>query len=183
MDNLNQNERWEFSNNTVGDFNVTRAGTGGPEMVVSRAGRVVMGPGGFAAFDARPNGNVFIAGTLSESSDRDKKENFEEVDCEAILKQVADLSITTWNYKADEEDVRHMGPVAQDFRGAFKLGDSDKTIATTDKVGVSLAAIKALNTKLKGKDGEIESLRNELQEVNDRMERLEAMLEQALLAQ
>lgn len=183
LDNLDRNERWEFSNNTVGDFNITRSGTGGSELAVSRAGRVIMGPGGFAAFDARPNGNVFIAGTLSESSDRDKKENFEDVDCEAILKQVADLSITTWNYKTDEEDIRHMGPVAQDFRGAFKLGDSDKTIATTDKVGVSLAAIKALNTKLKGKDVEIKSLRSELEEVNERMERLETMLEQALLAQ
>ena len=95
-----------------------------------------------------------------------------------------------------------MGPVAQDFRSAFELGDSDKTIATTDKAGVTLAAIKALNSKLKSeakakdqkiqdlaesmekleleKDGQIAGLEEELERVDSRMERLEAMLEKAL---
>ena len=202
LDNTDVSERWEFSNNSVGDFNINRAGTGGPEMRVTRTGRLTSGPGGFAALDSRPNGNLFIAGTLFESSDRDKKENFEEVDCEAVLKQIADLSITTWNYKSDTQEIRHMGPVAQDFRSAFNLGDSDKTIATTDKAGVTLAAIKALNSKLKSeakakdqkiqdlaesmekleleKDGQIAGLEEELERVDSRMERLEAMLEKAL---
>ena len=173
MDNLDRNERWEFSNNSVGDFNISRNGTGGPEMIVSRAGRMTSGPGGFAALDSRPNGNLFIAGTLFESSDRDKKENFEDVDCEAVLKQISELEITTWNYKSDDEEIRHMGPVAQDFRASFQLGDSDKTIATTDKVGVSLAAIKALNSKLQAeateKDLQIEAL-------NERLEKLESAI-------
>ena len=182
LDNMDRNERWEFSNNSVGDFNISRSGTGGPEVIVSRAGRMTSGPGGFAALDSRPNGNLFIAGTLFESSDRDKKENFEDVDCDAVLKQISELEITTWNYKSDDEEIRHMGPVAQDFRASFQLGDSDKTIATTDKVGVSLAAIKALNSKLqtevKLKDGQIEGLENELDEIKSRMNKLEAMLEQ-----
>jgi len=176
MDNTALNERWDFSNNSIGDFNVSRAGTGGPEMRVTRTGRFTSGPGGFAALDSRPNGNLFIGGTLFESSDREKKENFKDVDCEAVLDQIADLSITTWNYKSDEEEIRHMGPVAQDFRSAFKLGDSDKTIATTDKAGVTLAAIKALNSKLQAKESEIETL-------SSRIERLEALLEQAVLLQ
>ena len=183
LDNLDQNERWEFSNNSVGDFNISRNGTGGAELVVSRAGRLTSGPGGTAALDSRPNGNLFIAGTLFESSDRDKKENFEDVDCDAVLNQIAELEITTWNYKTDDEEIRHMGPVAQDFRASFQLGDSDKTIATTDKVGVSLAAIKALNSKLQNevqlKDGQIEGLENELDEIKSRMNKLEAMLEKA----
>ena len=155
------------------------------------------GPGGFAALDSRPNGNLFIAGTLFESSDRDKKENFEEVDCDAVLKQIADLSITTWNYKSDTQEIRHMGPVAQDFRSAFKLGDSDKTIATTDKAGVTLAAIKALNSKLQQKESEIETLdsrleekdgqigdlKKDLNEMNSRMKRLETLLQKAELLQ
>ena len=183
LDNLDRNERWEFSNNSVGDFNISRSGTGGPEVIVSRAGRLTSGPGGSPVFDSRPSGNLFIAGTLFESSDRDKKENFEDVDCEAVLQQIAELDITTWNYKSDDEEIRHMGPVAQDFRASFQLGDSDKTIATTDKVGVSLAAIKALNSKLQTevqlKDGQIEGLENELDELKSRMNKLEAILEQA----
>ena len=85
---------------------------------------------------------------------------------------------------------------AQDFRSAFELGDSDKTIATTDKVGVSLAAIKALNTKVQNKDEEIEalgskldekdeqieSLKNELQEIDSRMSRLEQLLKDTVSA-
>ena len=197
LDNMNVNERWLFTNNAIGDFNINRAGTGGPEMRVTRTGRLTSGPGGFAALDSRPNGNLFIAGTLFESSDRDKKENFEEVDCDAVLKQIADLSITTWNYKSDTQEIRHMGPVAQDFRSAFKLGDSDKTIATTDKAGVTLAAIKALNSKLQQKESEIETLdsrleekdgqigdlKKDLNEMNSRMKRLETLLQKAELLQ
>ena len=105
----------------------------------------------------------------SESSDRDKKENFEEVDCEEVLNQIAALPISTWNYKTDDDQIRHIGPMAQDFKSAFDFGDSDKTIAMTDKAGISLAAIKALNAKLNGKDKEIEAL-------NERLEKLEALL-------
>ena len=182
LDNTNTNERWQFTNNSIGDFNVSRVGTGGPEMRMTRTGRFTSGPGGLAALDSRPNGNLFIAGTLFEASDRDKKENFKEVDCEAILDQIAALSITTWNYKSDSQEIRHMGPVAQDFRSAFKLGDSDKTIATTDKAGVTLAAIKALNSKLKieaaEKDGQIKTLESELIKMDSRLKRLEEALQQ-----
>ena len=46
--------------------------------------------------------------------------------------------------KADDGAVRHIGPVAQDFRAAFDLGADDKTIATVDADGVALAAIQGL---------------------------------------
>ena len=174
LDNLSANERWEFFNNSVGDFNITRNGSGGTEFAVTRAGGMTVGPGSATNLSLRPSGNLFIAGTLFESSDREKKENFEEVDCDEVLQQVVEMPITTWNYKSDEEEVRHMGPVAQDFRSAFQLGDSDKTIATTDKVGVSLAAIKALNAKL---EAELDAKDDEIDELTARLERLEAALE------
>jgi len=173
LDNLDANQRWEFFNNRIGDFNITRSGTGGSEFAVTRGGGLLAGPGGTPALDLRPTGNLFIAGTLFESSDRDKKENFEEVDCEEVLNQVIDMPITTWNYKTDEDQVRHIGPMAQDFKKAFDLGDSDKTIAMTDKAGISLAAIKALNAKLNDKDEQIEAL-------NMRLEKLEALLSESL---
>lgn len=185
LDNLDTGERWDFTNNSVGDFLVNRVGTGGPELTVTKAGRMFSGPAGFAALDSRPNGNLFIQGTLFESSDRNKKENFEEVNCDRVLEQIAELPITTWNYKSDDESIRHMGPVAQDFHAAFALGDSDVTIATTDKVGISLAAIKALNAKLEAwdseidaKDARIEELESELSDVADRLGQLEIALEQ-----
>jgi trimeric autotransporter adhesin len=38
-----------------------------------------------------------------------------------------------------------MGPMAQDFRAAFGLGESEKAISTVDADGVALAAIQGLH--------------------------------------
>src|SRR5262249_24529273 len=40
--------------------------------------------------------------------------------------------------------IRHMGPMAQDFRAAFGLGEDDTTISVVDEQGVALAAIQGL---------------------------------------
>ena len=41
-----------------------------------------------------------------------------------------------------------MGPMAQDFRAAFGLGETEKGISTIDADGVALAAIQGLNAKV-----------------------------------
>ena len=41
--------------------------------------------------------------------------------------------------------MRHLGPVAQDFYRAFRLGGDDRHISTIDAEGVALAAIQALH--------------------------------------
>ena len=71
-----------------------------------------------------------------------------QVGVDEVLERVAGLEISTWNYKAQNESVRHMGPMAQDFHAAFGLGNDDTRITTVDADGVSLAAIQALNHKL-----------------------------------
>ncbi|MCK5619924.1 MAG: tail fiber domain-containing protein, partial [Candidatus Krumholzibacteria bacterium] len=88
------------------------------------------------------------SGTWGTLSDRNAKTNFETVDEDEILERVAGLEISTWNYKAQDPSVRHIGPMAQDFYAAFSLGPDDKRITTVDADGVSLAAIQALNKKL-----------------------------------
>ena len=50
----------------------------------------------------------------------------------------------TWKYKAETGSVRHLGPMAQDFRAAFALGQDDKHISTVDEGGVALAAVQEL---------------------------------------
>lgn len=138
-------------------------------------------------FNFRRNGNLVINGTLTEGSDRNAKEHVREINQEDVLKRVCKLPITTWKYKKDENSVRHMGPMAQDFHAAFGLGDSSKTISTVDRDGVALASIQALNSKVSEKDREIKDLNEKLQEQetvlqdqNQRIERLESMV-QALL--
>ncbi len=85
-------------------------------------------------------------------SDRNIKRAFETVDPERVLASVMAMPITTWQYKAQSADVRHMGPMAQDFYREFKLGTDDKHISVVDADGVALAAIQGLNRKLEKSD-------------------------------
>lgn len=106
---------------------------------------------------------------VSTSSDVSLKENIRNVDVSAILKRVAALPISTWNYRHDPGKVPHIGPTAQDFHRSFSVGRDDKMITTVDAAGVALAAIKGLANELDQRDrklaqqrADIEALKKEL---------------------
>jgi trimeric autotransporter adhesin len=104
-------------------------------------------------------------------SDRNAKKNFQNVDTVGVLDKLAAIPVQRWNYKWEKDsDVPNMGPMAQDFKGAFYPGRDDKCISTLEFDGVELAAIQGLNEKLKQKDAEIADLKA-------RLERLEKLLE------
>lgn len=84
------------------------------------------------------------SGSWATISDRNKKENFKELSYKEILNKINEIPVTEWNYISQEDDVRHIGPMAQDFYKAFKLDNSDTTITTGDISGVNMAAIKGL---------------------------------------
>ncbi len=111
--------------------------------------------------------HVTLGGMWMNGSDRDSKTDFEELDTADVLRKVAELPVTTWRYKSENEDVRHIGPTAQDFMAAFELGESEKHIGTVDAVGVALAAIQELHA-------ETQSLRKENDELRARLAALEA---------
>ena len=97
--------------------------------------------------NAAANAGVTLApggGSWNSVSDRNMKANFTAVNPREILRGVLGLPISTWNYKSQATSVRHIGPMAQDFFAAFKLGEGDKTISTIDPDGVALAAIQGL---------------------------------------
>lgn len=126
------------------------------------------------------NGNgayLTDTGVWTNTSDRNKKENFKSLDPQWVLAQVAAMPVTEWNYIGDES--RHIGPVAQDFYAAFGLGDSDKHIAALDTGGVALASIQALNQLVQDKDAALAAEReiNARQQamIEDLMKRLEAL--------
>ncbi len=87
------------------------------------------------------------SGSWTTLSDRNQKENFRAEEGEAVLAKVAALPITSWNYKAEGAEVRHLGPMAQDFHAAFGLGADDRTITTVDVDGVNMLAIQALEKR------------------------------------
>ena len=94
-------------------------------------------------------------------SDRALKHEVEPVDRFAVLDAVSRLPISTWSYKSEPSEVRHMGPMAQDFKQAFGLGDTDRGYYSVDAHGVSLAAIQALYEMSLGQSHRIDALERE----------------------
>jgi len=92
------------------------------------------------------------------SSDRNLKRNVEPIDPRAVLDALMRLPISEWSYKNDVEAVRHIGPMAQDFRAIFGLGDTDRAYHPIDAHGVALAAIQGLYERVKEQDARIERL-------------------------
>ena len=113
-------------------------------------------------------------GSWSSVSDRAAKENLAPVDAQAVLAKIVALPISTWNYREQDDSIRHMGPMAQDFHAAFGLGVSDKLIDTVDPDGVALAAIQGLNEKLEEKDVRLDELESELSALKEQVAALVA---------
>jgi trimeric autotransporter adhesin len=122
------------------------------------------------------------SGSWSMLSDRNAKENFVAANPRDVLNKLVALPLGTWNYKAQDSSIRHIGPVAQDFHAAFGVGEDERRISSVDADGVALAAIQGLNQKveeenralrleLKGKEAQIEDLRKALGALRDLVER------------
>ena len=153
--NADAMEQWAFANPGTG-FRLSRQGSGAVE------------------FEVKNNGNVVIAGNLTENSDHNNKQDIQALDQQAILKKVMDLNISEWRYKNDPHS-RHIGPMAQDFYQAFELGDTNKGISSIDTSGVALAAIQALNVE---KDNEIDQLKSEMTSMKKELIELKAFQQQ-----
>lgn len=121
-----------------------------------------------------PNAGVQVlpgGGTWFSISDRNAKENIVSVDSRQALDRVLEMPMQTWNYKTQDASIRHLGPMAQDFRAAFGLGMDDKHIAATDVGGVALAAIQGLYEEMKEENN---TLRSQLNEKNAALESVKA---------
>ena len=97
------------------------------------------------------------------------------MDTSAVLDKVASLPITTWRFRGG--DVRHIGPMAEDFASTFDVGFGPRTISNLDARGVALAAIQGLNMKLESKLAEKDARIEALERSNDELRRaVEALL-------
>ncbi len=122
--------------------------------------------------------------------DRNAKKNFRPVDTVAILNKLVRIPIEQWNYKLQSEsDTPNIGPMAQDFKGAFYPGRDDKHISTLEFDGVELAAIQGLNQKvdesgaslerrLEEKETEIRVLKRQNDSLAERLSELEEKINQ-----
>lgn len=141
--------------------------------VVAKPGEATAGD----IFVLDDNGNLELGGLLTEASSRLLKENFTLVDGHTVLETLVNIPISTWNYKTDDAVVRHMGPMAQDFFAAFRLGTDDEHIAPLDVNGVTMAAIQALYQTEQAQADRIATLEEQNAQLLQRLQSLEALIQ------
>ncbi len=109
----------------------------------------------------------------SAISDSTRKERFLPMNHAEVLRKINAMKLTSWNYKGQRE-IRHYGPMAQDFYAAFghdALGQvgCDTLINSHDFAGVTFAAVQALVR-------ENEQLRVETQSFASQLHNLQSQL-------
>lgn len=159
MKNTATGNEWSL-NAHDSDFRLTLAGAAVPSMTIFQ------------------NGNVTIAGMLTQNSDRNSKENFKPLDHKALLDKIAKLDISEWNFKSEAASVRHIGPMAQDFHSVFGLGEREDRIAPLDTSGVALAAVQGLQHEIAARDARIAELEARLERLDVVTQRLARMQEE-----
>ncbi len=157
-----------FANTASGDLSLAAGyranATQGGAFVWADSNNFDIGSNGTNTFTARTTGGArFISaidattgaptagvsltaggGSWSSLSDRAAKRGFGTVDRRRLLNRLDRIPITSWSYKSQKPSIRHLGPMAQDFRSAFGLGEDSRHIDTIDSEGVALAAIQGL---------------------------------------
>jgi hypothetical protein len=76
---------------------------------------------------------------------------------EETARRLFSLPISYWTYDF-EPGVRHLGPMSQDFVGAFGLGNTNRKIHMVDANGVAVVAIQVLNRRLTALQREVTRL-------------------------
>jgi hypothetical protein len=150
-------------------------------LYVDSTGRVGIGIASPAA-KLHVNGDLQLEGFINERSDVAAKTAFVPVDGQDVLERLSAIPITTWSYK-ESPDVRHIGPMAQDFRAAYGFGPDDKHLAALDVNGVALASIQALDAQDKVLEAQNKELKAQvverdaqIDELQERMQALEVCL-------
>ncbi len=130
-------------------FNVNNASFGsGTAMTLTSGGFLGIGTATVDHLVTLSGGAYSDGANWTNSSDRNQKENFTDIDSLEVLQKIVNLPVQQWNYKQDGEEVKHIGPVAQDFKAAFNVGENDTSISTIDPAGIALVGIKALNQRI-----------------------------------
>ena len=141
--------------------------------------------GGYRLFS---DGNCTIGMSLAAGgsswesiSDSTKKENIIKADGEYFLNSLSKLKLGSWNYKAQDKNIRHYGPMAQEIfyyygKDEFGIIGNDTTLASADMDGIMMICLQALEKRTeelrKENDKwemENEELRKENQDMKNKM--------------
>jgi hypothetical protein len=159
----------------VGSGDLTNATAIGHGAVVDASDKVRIGNSSVTVIEGQ------VAYTFS--SDRNKKENFQPVDGEEVLRKIRQFNLTSWNYIGqDAKTLRHYGPMAQDFYEAFGH-DTIGTVGTPtainsgDMAGIMMIAIKTLATEVANQKAVNLEQRKRLEALTARFEEQDAQIQ------
>lgn len=110
-------------------------------------------------------------------SARDLKENFTLVDTNLLLENIAKYPITSWNYKAQDASIRHIGLMADEFNALLDGlgGEGMDHINSLDADGVALAAIQGLYAQNQELIQQTDDQAKQIDDLETRIEQLEKM--------
>lgn len=128
----------------VGDDAGTAGGNQWVDIRAQAANTRGNNPAQFRLIDTSTGAYLSIGGGWVNASDRERKTDIRTIDPNWVLTQIAGMPIQTWRYKVEGEEIRHIGPMAQDFQATFGFGGDPKGIMSVDADGVAMVAIQAL---------------------------------------
>ena len=126
----------------VASGNLSNATAIGANAIVDASNKIRLGDANVTVIEGQVD--------FTFTSDKNKKENFQPVDGEEVLRKLRGLTVTSWNYIGhDPTQFRHYGPMGQEFFAAFghdgigTIG-SPTTITSADMAGVLMIAVQTL---------------------------------------
>jgi hypothetical protein len=106
-------------------------------------------------------------------ADRGSKDNLVRADPETLLDRLEAMPMYYYEMRGSRTGARYLGPMAQDFKAAFGIGTSDRTINTANAQGVALAAAKGLYARLKRDEQKLAAQDATIAELERRLSLLE----------
>jgi hypothetical protein len=161
--------------NPDGHATINQIGSGGQEVTVRER---LDAQGWTVGVQGSVQGTQFIA-----TASRELKTDFNTLDGKEVLNRLSEIPVMSWRYKSEDESAQHFGPVAEDFRAAFQLGDG-KTISSIDADGVAMAAIQGLHELVQEQGSSLEQQQADLAQRDREIAELRATvtrLEETLL--
>ncbi len=119
------------------------------------------------------------AGAWSTLSDSTKKDNITPIEPLEFINKIDDIEVFRWSYKSQNQSIKHIGPMAQDFHQTFEVGLDSTSINSGDFDGINLLLLKGLKEKvelIEGQKQQINELRRELELIKNKREDLENKL-------
>ena len=158
--------------------NVTTPSTAANQFMVKASG------GSIFYTDANLTTGVTLpagGGAWSSLSDKNVKENIQPVDKNFYLEQLDSIEISKWNYITQDDDIKHIGPMAQDFYKYFNIGTDPTRINSLDFDGINLLLLQAIYEKTvdyENQHNRLNELEKELKKLREERKELESMVDQ-----